>query len=73
MPETVELLGSTKSNITKDKNCENAPYLEINELILIHCKVVNNCYQQNSRVFYTFVPNKFFSQLLIISPENFYF
>ena len=46
-------------------------YLEITEVVLIHCKVVNNCYQQNSRVLYIFVPNKSFGELLSISPENF--
>ena len=67
----MKLLGSTKSKITKDKNGENVPYLEITEVVLIHCNVVNNSYQQNSRVLYTFVPNKSFGQLLDISPENF--
>ena len=57
--------------ITKDENGENVPYLEITEVVLIHCNVVNNSYQQNSRVLYTFVPNKSFGQLLDISPENF--
>ena len=66
----MKLLGSTKSKITKDKNGENVPYLEITEVVLIHCNVVNNSYQQNSRVLYTFVPNKSFGQLLDISPEN---
>ena len=59
----MKLLGSTKSKITKDKNGENIPYLEITEVVLIHCNVVNNSYQQNSRVLYTFVSNKSFSQL----------
>ena len=36
----------------------------------LYCNVVNNSYQQNSRVLYTFVPNKLFNQLLDISPEN---
>ena len=72
-PETMKLLGSTKSKITKDENGENVPYLEITEVILIHCNVVNNSYQQNSRVLYTFVPNKSFGQLLNISPKNFIF
>ena len=72
-PETMKLLGSTKSNITKDENSENVPYLEITEVALIHCNVVNNSYQQNSRVLYTFVPNKSFGQLLDISPEHFIF
>ena len=66
-PETMKLLGSTKSKITKDENGENVPYLEI------LCNVVNNSYQQNSRVLYTFVPNKSFGQLLDISPKNFIF
>ena len=47
------------------------PYSEITEVILVHCNIVNNDYQNNSRVFYTFVPNKSFSQLLDISPRNF--
>ena len=46
------------------------PYSEITEVILVHCNIVNNDYQNNSRVFYTFVPNKSFSQLLDISPRN---
>ena len=69
----MKLLGRTKSKITKDENDENVPYLEITEVVLIHCNVVNNSYQQNSRVLYTFVPNKSFGQLLDISPENFIF
>ena len=72
-PETMKLLRSTKSKKTKYKNNENAPYLEITEAILVHCNVVNNSYQQNSRVLYTFVPNKSFGQLLDISPKNFIF
>ena len=54
----MKLLGSTKSKITKDKNGENVPHLEITEEVLIHCNIVNNNYQQGSRVLYTFVPNK---------------
>ena len=69
----MKLLGSTKSKITIDENGENVPYLEITEVVLIHCNVVNNSYHQNSRVLYTFVPNKSFGQLLDISPENFIF
>ena len=71
--ETMKLLGSIKSKITKDENGENVPYLEITEVILIHCNVVNNSYQQNSRVLYTFVPNKSFGQLLDISSKSFIF
>ena len=58
-PETMKLLRITKSKI-KDENGENVPSLEITEVVLIHCNVVNNSYQQNSRVLYTFVPNKSF-------------
>ena len=54
----MKLLGSSKSKITKDENGENVPRLEITELVLIHCNIVNNDYQQDSRVLYTFVPNK---------------
>ena len=67
----MKLLRSIKSEITNDKNAENVPYLETTEVVLIHCNVVNNSYQQNSRVLYKSVPNKLFGQLLDISPENF--
>ena len=63
----MKLLGSTKSKITKDKNGKNIPHLEIVELVLIHCNIVNN-FQQNSRILYTFVPNKPLGSLLEISP-----
>ena len=69
-PKTMKLLGSTESKITKDKNGENVPHLEIVELVLVHCKLVNNDYQQDSRILYTFVPNKPFGSLLEISPTN---
>ena len=68
--ETMKLLGSTESKITKDKNDENVPHLEIVELVLVHCNLVNNDYQQDSRILYTFVPNKAFGSLLEISPTN---
>ena len=66
----MKLLGSTERKITKDKNGENVPYSEIVELVLIHCNLVNNNYQQNSRMLYTFVPNKPFGSLLKMSPPN---
>ena len=69
-PETMKLLGSTKNKITKDKNGENVPHLEITEVILVYCNIVNNDYQQDSRVLYTFAPNKPFGSLLEISPTN---
>ena len=59
-----------KIKITKDKNGENVPHLEIAELALVHCNLVNNDYQQDLRILYTFVPNKPFGSLLKISPTN---
>ena len=69
----MKLLRSTKSKITKFGNCENISYLEITESVLIPCNVVNNSYQQKSRVLYTFVLNKSFGQILDISPKYFIF
>ena len=69
-PETMKLLESTLNKINKDKNGENVPHLEIVEVVLIHCNLVNNDYQQNSRILYTFVPNETFGNLLEISPPN---
>ena len=68
--ETMKLLGSTKNKIIKNENDENVPHLEITEIILVHCNIVSNDYQQDSRVLYTFVPNKPFGSLLEISPTN---
>ena len=68
--ETMKLLGSTRNKITKDKNGENVPHLEITEVVLVHCNMVNNDYQQDSRVLYTIVRNKSFGSLLDISPSN---
>ena len=48
----MKLLGSTKSKMTKDKNGENEPHLEINEVVLVHCNIVNNDYHQDSRILY---------------------
>ena len=67
-PEIMKLLGSTKTRINKDKNGENVPHLETTEVVLIHCNIVNNDYQKDSRV-----PRKSFGQLLGISPKNFTF
>ena len=69
-PEMIKLLESTKSKITKDKNSENVSHLEITEVVLIHCNIVNKDYQQDSRALYTLVPNKSFSQLLDINQIN---
>ena len=66
----MKLLGSAENKISKDKNGENVPHLEITEVVLVHCDIVNNDYQQDSRVLYTFAPNKPFGSLLEISPMN---
>ena len=66
----MKLLGSTENKTTKDKNSENVPHLEITEIVFVHCDIVNNDYQQDLRVLYTFVPNKPFGSLLKISPTN---
>ena len=65
-PETIKLLESTESEITKDQNGENVPYLEVVELVLVHCNLVNNDYQQDSRILCTFVSSKPFGGLLEI-------
>ena len=72
-PETMEILGSTKSKIKKDENGENVSYLEITEVVSVHCNIVNNSYRQNSRALYTFFPNKSIGQLLDISSGNIIF
>ena len=68
--ETRKLFGSAENKINKDKNGENVPHFEITEVVLVHCNIVNNDYQQDSRVLYTFVPNKPFGSLLDSSPAN---
>ena len=66
----MKLLGSTENKITKDKTGEKVPHLEITEVVLVYCDIFNNDYQQNSRVLYTFIPNKPIGSLLEISPTN---
>ena len=72
-PETMKLLWNSENKITKDRNGENVPYLEITEVVLVYCNIVNNDYHQDSRVFYTLVPNKPFGSLLEFWPTNFMF
>ena len=62
----MKLLASTENKTTKDKTGENVPHLEIKEVVLVQHNVINNDYQQDSRVLYTFVPNKPFGSLLDI-------
>ena len=65
----MKLLGSRKDIIDADKNSENVPRLENVEIVLVHCNLVNNSYQQHSRVLFTFVPNRQYGQLISISPH----
>ena len=68
--ETVKLLGSTYDTIDAAKNSENVPRLGNVEVVLVHCDLVNNSYQQYSRVLFTFVPAKQYGQLISISPHS---
>ena len=71
--ETMKLLGSTLSITDADKNSENVPRLENVEVVLVHCNLVKNSYQQHSRVLFTFVPTKRYGQLISISPHSLVF
>ena len=68
--ETMKLLGSSTDAIDGDKNSELVPKLESVDLVLVHCNLVNNSYQQASKVLFTFVPNKKYDQLITVSPET---
>ena len=69
-PKTMRLLESSKKDIDQDKDGEIVPKLESAEVVLVHCNLVNNNYQQASKVLFTFVPNKQFGQLINISPHS---
>ena len=69
----MKLLGSTSNTTDKDKNSDNVPKLENVEVVLVHCNLVNNSYQQHSKVLFTFVPNKQYGQLISISPHSLVF
>ena len=71
--ETMKLLGSTNYIIDSDKNSENVPRLENVEVVLVHFNLVNNSYQQASRVLFTFVSTKQYGQLISISPHSLVF
>ena len=68
--ETMKFLEGAKKNVHKDKGGEDVPKLESVEVVLIHCNLVNNSYQQASKVLLLFVPNKQFRQLITISPHS---
>ena len=65
----MRLLGSTKKGVDKDKDGKNVPKLESVKVVLVHCNLVKNDYQQASKVLFSFVPNKQFGQLINISPH----
>ena len=69
----MKLLGSAKDTIDADRNSENVTILENVEVVLVHCNLANNSYQQASRVLFTFVPNKQYGQLISISPNSLIF
>ena len=67
--EKLRLLRSNKSQITKNKNGENVLHLKIDEVVLIHCNIIKSIYHHDSRVLYTFVPNRSYGQFFGISPK----
>ena len=69
-PETMKLLGNTKKHVDQDKDGEDVPKLESAEIVLMHSNLVNNNYQQASKVLFAFTPNKQFGQLINISPHS---
>ena len=67
--ETMKLLGTTKKDVDKEKDEEDVPKLESIEVVIMHCNLVNNSFQQASKVLFTSVPNKQLGQLITISPH----
>ena len=68
--ETMQLLGSSKRDIENNKDGETVPRLETVEVVLVHCNLVNNNYQEASKLLFTFIPNKIFGQLITITPHS---
>ena len=68
--ETMQLLVSSKKDIDKNKDRDIVPRLETFEVVLVYCNLVNNNYQQASKLLFTFVPNKQFGQLITITPHS---
>ena len=73
MPETMNSFGSTKKLIDTTKNGENVPSLEVVEIVLVQCNLIDNQYQQKSEVLYTFASNKSYAYLLNVEPSNLVF
>ena len=70
LTKTMQLLGSSKIDNDHNENGEIVPRLETVEVVLVHCNLVNNNYQQASKLLFTFVPNKQFGQLITITPHS---
>ena len=66
----MKLLWSTKKDVDQDKDGEDVPELESVEVVLVHCNLINNNYQQTSKVLFTFIPNKQFGQVINIAPHS---
>ena len=66
----MQLLGSSKKDVDQNKDGENVPKLESTEVVLAHFNLVNNIYQQSSKLLFTFVPNKQFGQLITITSHS---
>ena len=69
-PETMRLLVRTKKDVDADENSKNLPKLESVEVVLVHCSLVLNDYQNTSKVLFSFAPNKKLGQLINISPHS---
>ena len=66
----MKLFGSTNKSIDKTENGENVPSLGVVQVVLVHCNLVDNKYQQKSEVLYTFTPNKSYNYLLNVETGN---
>ena len=72
-PETIQLFGSTKKLIDKTKNGEKVPSLEVVEVVLVQCNLVDKHFQRKSEVLYNFALNKSHAYLLNVEPSNLVF
>ena len=66
----MKLSGSTRKDVDQDEDGEDVPKLESVEIVLVHCNLVNNNYEQVSKVLFTFASNKQFGELIDISPHS---
>ena len=66
----MQLLGSSKKYIDQNKDGEIVPRLETVEVVLVHCNLVNNNYQQASKALFSLVSNEQFSQLITVTSHS---